>query len=97
MSISRQDVERVARLARLSLTDAETEQLRGQLGAIVDYMQLLSSVDTSGIAPDLAGGEHTLAGRPDEVHAGLTTEDALADAPERTADSFCVPAFVEEP
>ena len=96
MSISRQDVQRMARLARLSLTDAETAQLQGQLGAIVEYMEQLRTVDTEDVAPDVAGVELTLVGRSDEVHTGLTTAQALSEAPDCTADSFCVPAFVDE-
>lgn len=86
----------MARLARLSLTDAETAQLQGQLGAIVEYMEQLRAVDTEDVAPDVAGVELTLVGRSDEVHTGLTTAQALSEAPDCTADSFCVPAFVDE-
>ncbi len=86
----------MARLARLSLTDAETAQLQGQLGAIVDYMEQLRAVNTEEVAPDVAGLELTLVGRSDEVRPGLTTAQALSEAPDCTADSFCVPAFMDE-
>ncbi len=96
MGITRQDVERMARLARLELTESESEQLRGQLESIVGYVAELSSVDTDDVLPDTPQMQAGAAIREDRVLPGLTTEAALDQAPERADDSFCVPAFVDE-
>ena len=86
----------MARLARLQLTEAETERMQQQLAAIVEHVAELSAVDTNDVSPDVAGSEAVLGERPDVVQPSLTTAQALAQAPESTEDSFCVPAFVEE-
>ncbi len=96
MSITRQNVEHMARLARLELTESDCEQLRQQLESIVGYVAELSFVDTEHIAPDMPRAEAEAAVREDRVLPGLTTEAALEQAPERTDDSFSVPAFVDE-
>ena len=96
MSITRQDVQHMARLARLELTESESEQLREQLESIVGYVAELSSVDTEHVAPDMPRTEAEAAVREDRVLPGLTTEAALDQAPERADDSFSVPAFVDE-
>jgi len=89
------EVRRLARLARLELTDAELATLTGQLSRIVDYVAQLQQVDTEGVEP-LA---HALAVhnvfRADEPAPSLPVAAALANAPRRSGDFYSVPAVLE--
>lgn len=95
MALAREQVEKVANLARLKLSDAETERMSHQLGAILGYVELLQSVDTTDIEP-LA---HCLpihnVLREDEVADSLPVDEALANAPKRTGDFYSVPAILD--
>ena len=94
MSISREEVRHVARLARLDLEDAVLDTMAEQLGSILDYMETLNRIDTDGIAPTAHAVALTTPLRPDERHAHLNREAALANAPERDDDSFLVPKVI---
>lgn len=95
MSITVKDVEHVANLARLDLSDAEKEQLTGQLNAILEYAGKLNELDTNGIEPT----SHVLplynVMREDEVKPSLPAEKALLNAPEEEDGHFKVPAVLE--
>jgi aspartyl-tRNA(Asn)/glutamyl-tRNA(Gln) amidotransferase subunit C len=92
MAISRDDVLRVARLARLALREDEIERLQVQLNAILDAVGKVSELDLSDVPPT----SHPLAlvnvFAVDEPEPCLPVEDALANAPEREDDFFRVPA-----
>lgn len=92
MPIGMREVEHVAWLARLELTDQEKQVMAGQLGRILEYMEKLKEVDTEGIPPTF----HALEGmasplRQDQPAPGLDPEGALAGAPDRVDDLFRVP------
>ncbi|HWG45577.1 MAG TPA: Asp-tRNA(Asn)/Glu-tRNA(Gln) amidotransferase subunit GatC [Gemmataceae bacterium] len=95
MSLTAQEVQWVAHLARLQLTDAELETMTRQLSAIVDYVDQLKQVNTDGIEPMA----HALAVqnvfRDDEPSASLPVADALANAPQRRGDFYSVPAVLD--
>lgn len=95
MSLTREDVIYVANLARLEFSDDEVTALAGQLGAVLDYAETLSGLDTSKIKPT----EHVLAVknvfREDEVKECLTNDLALANAPDTEAGCFKIPRVVE--
>jgi aspartyl-tRNA(Asn)/glutamyl-tRNA(Gln) amidotransferase subunit C len=93
-NFDRSQVTHLAKLAAISLSDAETESLARELAAIVAYVEELSAVDTSSVAgaPDREAGHPTW--RVDEVRPGLSHEDALAAAPRSTETGFAVPGFV---
>jgi aspartyl-tRNA(Asn)/glutamyl-tRNA(Gln) amidotransferase subunit C len=95
MSLSLDEVHRVARLARLELPDADLATMQHQLSAILDYVALLNEVDTTGVE-ELA---HPLpivnVFRPDEPAASLTVDEALQNAPNRIGDYFGVPAVFD--
>ncbi|MBK7586805.1 MAG: Asp-tRNA(Asn)/Glu-tRNA(Gln) amidotransferase subunit GatC [Myxococcales bacterium] len=95
MAISREDVERVARLARLRLGDEELPRLADELSRIVDYVQELREVDTSSVEADVVDALPAPL-RDDVPCPGLTHEAALAAAPRTVDDAFAVPAFVDE-
>lgn len=93
-TLSRRDVEHVAHLARLGLTDQEVTQLEGQLNHILEQFAVLSELDTEAIPPTARVIELENVLRDDEVRPGFDRETALADAPERTDEHFVVPAVL---
>lgn len=96
MRLSLEEVRHVANLARLSLTADEEQRLRGELSRILDAVEELKALDTSGVEPTSHasfGGEGAL--REDEPHASLGVERALANAPARVGTSFAVPKIIE--
>jgi aspartyl-tRNA(Asn)/glutamyl-tRNA(Gln) amidotransferase subunit C len=96
-TLSRSDVEHVARLARLGLTEDELTRLVGQLGHILDQYAVLAAVPTDDIAPTAQTIELENILREDVVTPSLPVEDALAGAPERAGDLFVVPAILGDP
>jgi aspartyl-tRNA(Asn)/glutamyl-tRNA(Gln) amidotransferase subunit C len=95
MKITREQVENVAVLARLELTEAETALFTGQMDAILAYVEKLNKLDTTGIVPTSHAVPMENAFRPDEVRPSIGTESALANAPERVEDFFSVPKVIE--
>jgi aspartyl-tRNA(Asn)/glutamyl-tRNA(Gln) amidotransferase subunit C len=95
MSLTAQEVQWVAHLARLQLSEAELETMTRQLSAIVDYVDQLKHVNTDGVEPMA----HALAVRnifrEDEPASSLAVADALANAPQRRGDFYGVPAVLE--
>ncbi|MCS6845092.1 MAG: Asp-tRNA(Asn)/Glu-tRNA(Gln) amidotransferase subunit GatC [Caldilineales bacterium] len=96
MHLSTADVEHIAHLARLALTPEEVEQYRRQLSAILDYFETLKQVDTSAVPPTATVLPLRTVMRQDAVRPGLSTEDALANAPDREDGYFRVPAVFGE-
>jgi aspartyl-tRNA(Asn)/glutamyl-tRNA(Gln) amidotransferase subunit C len=94
MSISRDDVEKVALLARLRLTDAELATMTDQLAQIVAYVDQLGEVDTQGIEPMAHAIELANVFKDDEVAPSLPREEALANAPHHDARGYLVPAVL---
>jgi len=94
--ISRSDVEHVARLARLGLTDAEIDRLVGQLSRILEAVGKLSEVDTSAVGPtaQVIALENVM--RDDVARPGISREAALAEAPRREGALLRVPVVLEE-
>lgn len=95
MSLTLEEVEHIANLARLDLTDAEKEQYRVQLSAILDYAQKLQQVDTSGIPATSSVLPPRSVLREDKPVEGLQTNEVLQNAPEKRDDQFQVPAVFE--
>jgi aspartyl-tRNA(Asn)/glutamyl-tRNA(Gln) amidotransferase subunit C len=96
MEISIQDVQHIADLARLELSDADRIRYAGQLSAILAYFHNLSEVDTSSVPPmshplDL---ENIL--REDEPGESLAAQVVLANAPDRNESCFRVPVILEQ-
>lgn len=95
MSLTAQDVQWVAHLARLQLTDSELETLTRQLSAIVAYVAQLQQVDTSGVEPMAHALPIHNVFRADEAAPSLSAADALANAPARRGDFYSVPAVLD--
>lgn len=96
MSLSREEVERVALLARLRLSADEAEQMARQLGQMVDYFRELNQVDTAGVEPMAHAGDLRNAWAADELQASLPREVALSNAPKHDQECYRVPAVLGE-
>jgi aspartyl-tRNA(Asn)/glutamyl-tRNA(Gln) amidotransferase subunit C len=94
--ISRADVEHVARLARLALTDDELDRLTGELGAIIEHAARVSSVDTSDVAPTAHPLPLVNVFRADDVRPSLDRDEVLAAAPAVEDGRFRVPPILGE-
>jgi aspartyl-tRNA(Asn)/glutamyl-tRNA(Gln) amidotransferase subunit C len=94
MSLTREDVEKVALLARLRLSAAELDKLTAQMGQILDYMALLGEVDTRDVEPMAHAVEIANVLRDDVSRAGLPREAALANAPQHDEQCYLVPAVL---
>ena len=94
MAITRKDVERVALLARLRLSDQELDQMTEQLGQIVGYIDLLAEVDTDQVEPMAHAVEVCNVFASDEVAPSLPREEALANAPQQNGRGYLVPAVL---
>lgn len=95
MKITRDEVQRVARLARLGLSPDEEEQLAGQLDRILGYMDKLNELDTSHVKPLARVVDIPYELRADEVSNEPRTEALLANAPAREDHFFKVPKIIE--
>jgi aspartyl-tRNA(Asn)/glutamyl-tRNA(Gln) amidotransferase subunit C len=93
-TLSRSDVEHVAHLARLGLTDDELARLEGQLNHILDQYAKLAEVDTDAIAPTAQTIELENILRDDVARPSMDPERVLANAPAREGDFFVVPAIL---
>jgi aspartyl-tRNA(Asn)/glutamyl-tRNA(Gln) amidotransferase subunit C len=80
--LSLEEVEHIAVLARLGLSAAEKEMFRDQLSEILDYAEMLNRLDTAGVPPTTSALPLSNVMRLDEVTPSLSTDDALANAPD---------------
>ena len=94
--IDRKDVEHVARLTRLALTEPELEQMRVELNSILAHLDTLRAVPTEGIEPTSHAVDIVNVMREDEVAPCLPQDAALANAPDPSGDFFRVPRIIEE-
>ncbi len=95
MKITSAEVEHVAALARLSLTEREMETMRSHLDAILTYIDTLNALDTSRCDPTFQVIPRTNVLREDRVCPSLPSEDALSNAPDRQEGFFRVPRVIE--
>jgi aspartyl-tRNA(Asn)/glutamyl-tRNA(Gln) amidotransferase subunit C len=95
MPLTLAEVEHIAYLARLKLTEEEKERYREQLSAILDYAARLRALDTSGIPPTSSVLPERSVLRPDEARPGLPRQVLLDAAPETEGGMFRVPPVLE--
>lgn len=95
MSIDKNTVRKVARLARLKTTEAEEEKLAAEMNNIFKLIEQLNEVETKGIEPLTSVVDMNLPMRPDQVTDGDMSAKIVANAPEETAGFFVVPKVVE--
>jgi aspartyl-tRNA(Asn)/glutamyl-tRNA(Gln) amidotransferase subunit C len=96
MRISEEDVERVAKLARLEITESEKETFSRHLSSILTYMETLKALDTEGVEPVPTIFEQSSLFREDRAGGSLSPNKALANAPERRDGFFVVPRIIED-
>ncbi|NRG19157.1 Asp-tRNA(Asn)/Glu-tRNA(Gln) amidotransferase subunit GatC [Rhizobiales bacterium] len=95
MSVDIDTVKRVARLARIKVSDQEAERMTGELNGILQFVEQLGEVDISGVEPMTSVVEQTMKKRRDEVTDGSKAEDIVANAPVSEDNFFVVPKVVE--
>ena len=96
MPLSLTEVEHVAELARLGLTEEEKALFRGQLSAILDYAAVLQGIDTSAIPPTATVLPLRNVMRDDAARPSLSQEDVLANAPDARDGFFAVAAILQK-
>ncbi len=94
MKLSTEEVARVARLARLDLSEEKTEIFAGQLHNILSYMDKLNEINTSNVEPMFSPVEHTTVLRKDVVVKEHTRDEILSNAPDTDGQYFVVPRIV---
>ena len=96
MEITKEQVEHVARLARLEVSEDEKAMFARQLSGILTYMDQLKELDTKGIEPTATVLPTDNVFRDDNVRPSLTQERALANAPDQAEGFFRVPKILED-
>lgn len=94
MKIDREQVKKVAHLARLEITSEEEQQFTTQLSSILEYFEQLSELDTDEVAPTTRAIETSNITRPDELKPFPDKEDLLKEAPQQEGEYFKVPQIL---
>ena len=95
MSLTLQEVEHIARLARLELTDEQKTRYRQQLEAILDHVARLQELDTKDVPPTTSVSVGQMPLRMDEPRHGLSTDTLLKNAPKQNTGQFQIPPVFE--
>ena len=95
MKLSREEVEHIAELAKVGLTDEEKTLFQEQLSAILEYAEMLQEIDTTTIPPTATVLPLRNVMRTDEARPSLPREDVLANAPQSEGGCFRVKAILE--
>ena len=96
MSVSKTEVEKIADLARLHISENDKEKYTVQLNMILEYMDQLNKVDTSDVEPLSHPFELTNIFREDEVQPSLPVEEALKNAPDKSGNYLKVPKVINK-
>ncbi|MEM9575285.1 MAG: Asp-tRNA(Asn)/Glu-tRNA(Gln) amidotransferase subunit GatC [Pseudomonadota bacterium] len=95
MSVDRDTVKRVAKLARIEVDDAKAEKMKGELNAILGFVEQLNEVNVDGVEPMTSVVHMDMRKRKDEVSDGGKSDDIIANAPAGEDDYFMVPKVIE--
>lgn len=95
MSVDEATVRRIAHLSRIALPEGEVEQMRGELNAILAFVEQLSQVNVDGVEPMTSVTPMVMKKRVDAVTDGGIADDVLRNAPAREGNYFAVPKVVE--
>jgi len=95
MALDKAAVAHIATLARIRLAEAELEPLAGELSQILDWVEQLNEVDTTGVPPMASAAAARLPMREDEVSDGGRRDDILGNAPRAARGFFTVPKVIE--
>ncbi len=96
MSLTREQVLHIARLARVGVTEEDVARLQEQLSEILEHFEALRALDTEGVPPTSHPLPLESVMRSDEARPSLSTEDVLANAPLAHEDAFRVRAILDE-
>ena len=94
MSVSKEDVEKIAKLAKLKFSDEELENFTPQMNEILNYMDKLNELDTENVEPLSHPVEQINVFRDDKLKQSIPTEDALKNAPSKDEQFFKVPKVI---
>ncbi len=95
MSITKEEVQHVAHLARLEFSEEELGRFTEQLAQILTYVEKLNELDTSQVEPTYHALKLTNVFREDEIKESIPTDEALSNAPERENGFFVVPKVIK--
>ena len=95
MSVDKHVVKKIARLARIHVSDEKSELLSADLGNILNWIEQLEEVNTIGVEPLTGINENVLAWREDAVTDGEIPDRVLKNAPEKEGEFFVVPKVIE--
>jgi aspartyl-tRNA(Asn)/glutamyl-tRNA(Gln) amidotransferase subunit C len=95
MSLDPATIRRIAKLARIQVTEEQVAPLQAELNGILGWIEQLNEVDVDGVAPLTGGADMALRLRDDRVTDGGIAEQVLANAPDRVGAFFTVPKVVE--
>lgn len=95
MSVDAATVRRIAHLSRIAVAEDEVEHLRGEINAILAFVEQLSEVDVEGVEPMISVMPMTMVMRADEVTDGNIADDVVKNAPSTQDHYFVVPKVVE--
>ncbi len=94
MSVTKNDVKKIAELAQLKFSEEELENFTPQMNEILNYMEKLNELDTENVKPLSHPVEQTNVFREDELKKSITTEEALKNAPAKDEHHFKVPKVI---
>ncbi len=92
--VSEEQLVEIAKLARVGFEPAERADITRQFASVLNYVDMLNSVDTTGVEPLYSPSEHASPVRPDEARATISREELFANAPESDGAFFIVPKIV---
>ena len=95
MKITKEEVDKVAQLARLGFTEEEKGKLASQLNSILVYFDKLGELDTTGIEPTFHASTISNVFRDDKVESSISKEESLLNAPDSKRGCFRVPRIIE--
>ncbi|OCP01225.1 MULTISPECIES: Asp-tRNA(Asn)/Glu-tRNA(Gln) amidotransferase subunit GatC [unclassified Ensifer] len=95
MSVDLATVKRVARLARIAVSEEEAERMMGELNGILGFVEQLSEVNVDGVEPMTSVTPMEMKKRTDNVSDGNKADDVVANAPNSDRNFFLVPKVVE--
>ena len=95
MSVDKDTVKRVAKLARIAVDDSKAEKMQGELNAILGFVEQLNEVDVENVEPMTSVVQMDMKKRVDEVNDGDRVNDITANAPASEDDFFMVPKVIE--
>ena len=96
MSLTRQEVEKIAHLARLALTEEQIAEYQEQLSAVLDYADMLNELDLSNVEPTAHAVSRQNVMREDLVEPSLPTDEALANAQQHKQDQFYIQSVLAD-